>query len=50
MAGRGREGERGRRQTGSSAPNTATVKVESTEKEECEERSRNGERAERFLR
>lgn len=33
QAGRGREEERGRRQTGSPTPNTATVKVESTERE-----------------
>lgn len=33
LARRGREGERGRRQAGSSTPNTATVKVESTERE-----------------
>lgn len=49
MAGGG-ERERGRRQTGSSTPNTATVRVERTEKEKCIERRRNGNGAERFLR
>lgn len=47
---RGSEGERGRHQTGSSTPNTATVRVERTEKEKCIERRRNGDGAERFLR
>lgn len=44
------EGERGRRQTGSSTPNTATVRVESIEKEKYIERRRNGEGAKMFLR